>query len=353
VSHVPSDLTLRVGQDYTTRQLVREALRACRRNLWPAVGCMLLVSLIVWLPVGVVTLGCSCLGPIFGPALFAVVYVLAGIHIMSGYGWSAVCTFDDRRMRADDLFFPFRTRYTTLLFMALVETAAAAIPAVLSIVLGVIILVRSGGSFGPGAMASLGAGAVVLGLILLPAVLAYLIHAAFFLAPLFAFTNPDLTWRDCVRCNWRVLRNRSRQFLIIYAPPGVAAVVLAVLASAIMAAGFAALAKAAFAGPGASSAAPAIVILAMALAVLFAALLWSAGYVAFTFLKAAFFRAAAGYPLERPDAPPPTPDAANDPPSQDDPKNGAPPWSDNQKSTLTGQENPHDHDPFGPDLPRG
>ncbi|NLX58305.1 MAG: hypothetical protein GXY74_04360 [Phycisphaerae bacterium] len=307
MSHLPSDLTLRVGQDYTTRQLVREALRACRRNFWPAVGCMLLVGLIVWLPVGVVTLGCSCFGPIFGPALFAVVYVLAGIHIMAGYGWSAVCTFDDRRMRADDLFFPFRTRYTTLLLLALVETAAAAIPAVLSIVLGVIILVRSGGSFGPGGMASFGPLAVILGLILLPAVLAYVIHAAFFLAPLFAFTNPDLTWRDCVRCNWRVLRNRPRQFLFVYALPGVAAVVLAVLASAVMAAGFAALAKTASAGPGVSSAAPAVIMLITAAAALFAALLWGAGYVAFTFLKAALFRTAAGYTLERPDAPATTP----------------------------------------------
>ncbi|HOI55632.1 MAG TPA: hypothetical protein PLP01_10315, partial [Phycisphaerae bacterium] len=100
---------------------------------------------------------------------------------------------------------------------------------------------------------------------------------------------------------------RPRQFLFIYALPGVAAVVLAVLASAVMAAGFAALAQTASAGPGASSAAPVAFMLTMGLAALFAALLWGAGYVAFTFLKAALFRTAAGYTLERPDDPTPTP----------------------------------------------
>ncbi len=48
MSQLPSDLTFRVGQDYTLRQLFRAAWAQCRRNFWPATGYFLLASLMCW-----------------------------------------------------------------------------------------------------------------------------------------------------------------------------------------------------------------------------------------------------------------------------------------------------------------
>ncbi|MBN2584829.1 MAG: hypothetical protein JXL80_17325 [Planctomycetes bacterium] len=296
MSHVPSDLTLRVGQDYATGELFRSALRTCRRNFWSAVGYMLLMGLIVWLPVGAVSMMCSCFGPVLLVPLAAIVYVLAGIHIMSGYGWSVVCTFDDRRMQADDIFYPFRTRYTMLLLMALAEMGVAAVPVVGSGVLGGIILAQSGGALGPGGFATVGFGAAMIVIPLLTAAIVYAVHAFFFLAPLFAFTNRDLTWKQCVRCNWLVLRNRPRQFLTVYLLPGIASLIYSALIAVAIAVSVAA------AGGGPGSVAPLIIVAIWGATMIIGPVLWCAGYVLYAFLKAALFRAAAGYTLDLPTA---------------------------------------------------
>ncbi|NIA20803.1 MAG: hypothetical protein GWP05_02275, partial [Anaerolineaceae bacterium] len=164
MSQLPPDLTLRVGQDYTARQLYRAALRNCRANFWPALGYLMLASLIVWVPVFVIG---GCMGCLALP-LFAAVYILAGIHLMGGYGWAVVCIFDNRRMRTDDLFYGFRTRYGPLALLGLLEMVAAGVPTVLLATVGIIILVQSGGSLGVGALSSIGFSAAwVVGLVLM------------------------------------------------------------------------------------------------------------------------------------------------------------------------------------------
>ena len=222
MSQLPSDLTFRVGQDYTTRQLYRAALRNCRANFWPALGYLMLASLIIWVPVIVIG---SCIGCLALP-LFTAVYILAGIHLMSGYGWSAVCTFDNRRMRADDLFYGFRTRYGPLALLGLLEMVAGGVPTVLLVMVGITILVQSGGSLGTSALSSIGFSAAWVAGLVLMVLIPFAAHAFFFMSPLFMFTGQTVTWRNCLRDNWRVMRHRTKAFLAVFLLPLVLLVVL-------------------------------------------------------------------------------------------------------------------------------
>jgi len=297
VSQLPSDLTFRVGQDYTLKELFRAAIRQWRRNFWPATGYFLLVGAMFWLPVGfavmVLSCGCMMLGFPVGAPFFAVAYILAGIHLMSGYGWSVVCTFDNRRMQAGDLFYGFRTRYGPLALLGLLEMVAMGVPAAILLATGIIILVQSGGTIGAGMLPSIGFGAALIVGLALMVLVPFAAHGFFFLAPLFMFTGQAVTWRDCLRGNWRVLRHRTKAFLVIFLLPLSLLVVLGLLgagAIALMAVSVAADSP--------------LVVLAVMFLYLVVPLLSLAisglFYVFHSFLKAALFRAANGYTLEVP-----------------------------------------------------
>ena len=286
MSHLPSDLTFRVGQDYTLKELFRSAIRQCRRNFWPATGHFLLASIMWWIPAILIC------GAAAGPVL-AVVYPLAGIHLMSGYGWSVVCTFDNRRMQTGDLFYGFRTRYGPLALLGLLEMVAMGLPTAILLATGIIILVKSAGAIGAGMLPSIGfSAAMIMGLALM-VLIPFAAHGFFFLAPLFIFTGQAVTWRDCLRGNWRVIRHRTKAFLVILLLPLVLLVLLGLLWTA------------AFVLMGVSMAANSSLIILAMLVIYVAAPLISLAtsclfYIFYSFLKAALFRAANGYTLQAP-----------------------------------------------------
>ena len=286
MSHLPSDLTFRVGQDYTLKELFRAAIGQWRRTFWPATGYFLLASVMWWIPV-ILVCGVSA-GPII-----AVVYPLAGIHLMSGYGWSVVCTFDNRRMEVGDLFYGFRTRYGPLALLGLLEMVAMGLPAAILLAIGIIILVQSGGAIGAGMLPSIGFGAAMIVGLVLMVLIPVAAHGFFFLAPLFMFTGQAVTWRDCLRGNWRVLRHRTKAFLVILLLPLLLLVLLGLLgAGAIALMAVAAAADSPLIMVAMMFLYLVVPLLSLAISCLF--------YVFYSFLKAALFRAANGYTLEVP-----------------------------------------------------
>jgi len=286
VSQLPSDLTFRVGQDYTLKELFRAAIRQWRRTFWPATGHFLLSSVMWWIPAILIC------GAYAGPIL-AIVYPLAGIHLITGYGWSVVCTFDGRRMQTGDLFYGFRTRYGPLALLGLLEVVAMGLPAAIILATGIIILVQSGGAIGAGMLPSIGFSAAMIGGLALMVLVPLAAHGFFFLAPLFMFTGQAVTWRDCLRGNWRVLRHRTKAFLVVFLLPLLLLVLLGLLgagAFALMAVSMAA-----------NSPLGMIAIMVFCLVVpLLSVAISCLFYVFYSFLKAALFRAANGYTLEVP-----------------------------------------------------
>ncbi|NIA21402.1 MAG: hypothetical protein GWP05_05420 [Anaerolineaceae bacterium] len=278
MSQLPSDLTFRVGQDYTLKQLFCLAWRQCRRHFWPATGYFLLASLMFWIPI-MLPFGC------LGVPILAVAYPLAGIHLATGYQWSVVCTFDNRRMRAGDLFYGFRTRYGPLALLGLLEMVAAGLPTVLFVTAGIIILVQSGGSLGAGTLSSIGSGVAWIAGLAFLVLIPFAAHAFFFMSPLFIFTGREVTWRNCLRDNWRVMRHRTKAFLAVFLLPlGLLLALGLIWTAAIVLVSVSVAANSS------------LVVLAMLVILAVSSLF----YVFYAFLMAALFRAANGYTLDAP-----------------------------------------------------
>jgi len=301
MSYLPSDLTSRVGQEVTTGEIFRIAWRRHKRNFWAALGYLILYGLMV---VGMVALfvvpvivtgvlekwTLTVVLAVVGAIALFLLHVLVWRPMFAGYEWAIVCTFDRRRMEFADLFYGMRTRLGCLASISFIEFLCSAVPfilyvAVVALTLGTQIttMIKSGRSPGPsfiGALLVVGLGYFVMWL----AVLA--IQMLFFLAHLFAFTEPNPSAMTCLRNNWSAVRRRFGQFFLVFIFPVLAGIAVAMIIMPLR-----------IGGNVITQVQPLIgVPLAVLLMLLQLGLSWWMQILSL-FLKASLFRAVCGYTL--------------------------------------------------------
>ena len=244
MSYLPSDLTSRVGQEVTTGEIFRIAWRRHKRNFWPALGYLILYGLIVVGTLALFVVPVILTGALEKWTLTVVLAVVAAIallvlHVLvwrpmfAGYEWSIVCTFDRRRMEFGDFFYGIRTRFGCLASISFIESLCCAVPfilylAVIALTLGtqIITMIKSGrppGASFIGALLVVGLGYFVMWLAV------WAIEMLFFLAHLFAFTEPSPSAMTCLRNNWSAIRRRFGQFFLVFIFPVLAGIAVAVV----------------------------------------------------------------------------------------------------------------------------
>jgi len=312
---LPSDLTSHVGQDASLGDIFGAAWRGLRAHFWPALGYGLLAVVIV---IGILLVTCCTGGIVAMPiALIGVAsgttagafaghmvsktfsYLIGAtiggfiiFPLLAGYLWSLVCTFDARPMEAGDLFAGFRYRYRPLwrlgISKGLIETIIYI--AYLAASFSTSFTVARGGGL---PFTSIRDATAALGIFGVWILALWIVNLFFMLTPYFAFAHQSPTWTLCLADNWRVLKSRPREFLLVFFFP-----LLAMLAVAIAATLLIAPTAALFFVPGTAVKVLAVLLLIAEGLAGFAAS--ACLYLYACFLYAAFFRASYGYTLELP-----------------------------------------------------
>ena len=240
MSYEQVDFASHVGQEVDLDLLFRSAWRTFKRHGWPALGYGILMwllamaaalaamflSMILALPLNLISrgssspmaaMGGSLAGQIMGSLVGAAATALFTFPLIAGYVWSVVCTYDDRRMEAGDLFAGFRSRYKLLVTLGAIQGLALCVIQIMQTVFtagATLSLMRSGGP--PGLPAVVGVLASILPALVVAMVAMWIVQLLFFLTPYFAFAHEAPTWRLCLQYNWRVLRERPGQFLLVF-----------------------------------------------------------------------------------------------------------------------------------------